>query len=144
KVVDRIGPKRTLDIVLFLWVGIFITTALIGLLGLPIWVFYIVAALAGIALGGTWTSDRPYMLRLTPPARIGEFYGLSSMVGRFLATPGPVLWALLGGIIFSGTPDWAQPIGVLVLMGSIIISYFIMRPVSDARREWSAEDRGEA
>jgi UMF1 family MFS transporter len=33
------------------------------------------------------------MLRLTPPDRIGEFYGLSGMVGRFSAIIGPVIWA---------------------------------------------------
>jgi len=30
-----------------------------------------------------------------------------------------------------------------VLMLLIIVSYVILRPVSDAKRNWSAEDRGE-
>jgi UMF1 family MFS transporter len=144
KIVDRIGPKRTLDIVLFSWIGIFLVAALIGLLALPIWVFYLVAAAAGICLGGVWTADRPYMLRLSPPARIGEFYGLYGMVGRFSAITGPLVWALVVGIIFAGNPTLGQPIGVLVLMTFIVVSYLILRPVSDAKREWSAEDRGEA
>ncbi len=142
KVVDRIGPKRTLSIVLCMWMGIFVLTALIGLLGLPIQVFYVVAALAGIALGGTWTSDRPFMLRLTPPARIGEFYGLYSMVGRFSAITGPLLWGLVVGVLFAGNPDLGQPIGVLVLLSCIVLAFFILRPVSDTRRTWSAEDGG--
>jgi MFS transporter, UMF1 family len=144
KVVDRIGPKRTLEIVLMLWVGIFLLTALIGLLGLPLWVFYIVAAAAGVGMGGVWTADRPYMLRLTPPARIGEFYGLYGMVGRFSAITGPLIWALVVGVIFAGSPNIGQPIGVLLLMCFIVLSYVVMRPVSDTKREWSAEDRGEA
>jgi UMF1 family MFS transporter len=143
KIVDRIGPKRTLDIVLFSWIGIFLLAALIGLLGLPFWVFYIVAVAAGICLGGVWTADRPYMLRLSPPARIGEFYGLYGMVGRFSAITGPLVWALVVGTVFAGNPDVGQPIGVLVLMLLIIVSYVILRPVSDAKRDWSAEDRGE-
>ena len=36
-----------------------------------------------------------------------------------------------------------QPVGVLVLMCFIVVSYFILRPVSDAPRQWSDEDRGE-
>lgn len=144
KIVDRIGPKRTLDIVLFAWMGIFLLAALIGLLGLPIWVFYLVAAAAGVCLGGVWTADRPYMLRLSPPARIGEFYGLYGMVGRFSSITGPLIWALVVGTIFAGNPELGQPIGVLVLLGFIVISYFILRPVSDAPRQWSEEDRGEA
>jgi MFS transporter, UMF1 family len=144
KIVDRIGPKRTLDIVLFSWIGIFTVAALIGLLGLPIWVFYLVAAAAGVCLGGVWTADRPYMLRLSPPARIGEFYGLYGMVGRFSSITGPLLWALVVGTIFAGNPDVGQPVGVLVLMSFIVVSYFILRPVSDAPRQWSDEDRGGA
>ena len=143
KVVDRIGPKRTLNIVLGIWVGIFLLAAMIGLLGLPIWVFYIVAALAGVALGGVWTADRPYMLRLTPPSRIGEFYGLYGMVGRFSAITGPLVWALVVGVFFAGNPGLGQPIGVLVLMLFIIVSLVILRPVSDTKRVWSAEERGE-
>ena len=143
KVVDRIGPKRSLDLVLFMWVAIFIWTAVVGFLKLPGLYFWPVPCLAGIALGGTWTADRPYMLRLTPPSRIGEFYGLYGMVGRFSAITGPLVWALVVGVFFSGNPGLGQPIGVLVLMLFIILSLVILRPVSDAKRAWSAEDRGE-
>jgi UMF1 family MFS transporter len=140
RIVDRIGPKRTLTIVLVCWVAIFTLAALIGLLGLPLWVFYIVAAAAGVALGGVWTADRPLMLRLTPPARVGEFYGLYGMVGRFSAITGPLLWALIVGQIFAGNPDLGQPLGVLALLVAIIISMVILRPVTDTPREWSGSD----
>src|SRR5215210_4174442 len=65
----------------------------VGLFTLPMWTMYAVAASAGFCLGGVWASDRPYMLRLTPPDRIGEFYGLYGMVGRFSAVTGPLIWA---------------------------------------------------
>ncbi|MCU0494776.1 MAG: MFS transporter, partial [Chloroflexaceae bacterium] len=143
-VVDRLGPKRTLNLVLFLWMGIFTLAAMIGLLGLPIWVFYLVAAAAGVALGGTWAADRPYMLRLSPPARIGEFYGLYGMVGRFAAIIGPLIWALIVGGIFAGNPDLGQPVGVLVLLGFVVIAFFILRPVSDAPRNWPPEEQRDA
>ena len=35
-VVDRVGPKRTLNYVLYLWVGVFVLAAAIGILGLPL------------------------------------------------------------------------------------------------------------
>src|SRR5262249_55313030 len=93
--VDRIGPKRTLDLVLWLWMLTFTLAALTGFLRLPSAWLYLVGALAGIALGGVWAADRPYMLRLTPPNRVGEFYGLYGMVGRFSAITGPLLWSAL-------------------------------------------------
>src|SRR5262249_52954876 len=74
--VDRIGPRRTLDRVLWLWVATFLLAASAGLFNLPIAVLFVVGVMAGVALGGTWSADRPLMLRLTPPDRIGEFYGL--------------------------------------------------------------------
>jgi UMF1 family MFS transporter len=141
RIVDGIGPRRALHIVLFCWMGIFALAAAVGLFGLPIWVFYIVAALAGIALGGVWSADRPFMLRLSPPARIGEFYGLYGMVGRFSAITGPLVWGLIVGVLFAGNPDLGQPIGVLVLLAFVVVSYFILRPVSDTRRDWSADER---
>ena len=91
-VVDRIGPKRTLDIVLSGWIATFVLAALVGFLNLHLGWLFVIACTAGICLGGTWASDRPLMLRLTPPDRVGEFYGLYGMVGRFSAVTGPLLW----------------------------------------------------
>jgi UMF1 family MFS transporter len=143
RLVDKIGAKKTLDMVLLVWIGTALLAALVGLLHLPIWVFYLVAALAGIGFGGLWAADRPLMLILSPPARIGEFYGLYGMVGRFAAITGPLLWALIVGTLLAGQP-YAQSVGVLVLMVMLIISFFILRPVTDEPRNWSPEERGEA
>lgn len=139
KVVDRIGPKRSLNLVLTLWAIVFAWTALVGYLGLPGSTFWPVPCLAGIALGGTWAADRPYMLRLTPPSRVGEFYGLYGMVGRFAAITGPAIWALVADVL-----GWGRPTAVLTLLGGIVISYFILRPVSDSPREWPDEERAGA
>jgi UMF1 family MFS transporter len=138
KVVDRIGPKRSLDMVLFLWMVVFVWAAVVGFLKLPGALFWPVPCLAGIARGGTWTADRPYMLRLTPPARVGEFYGLYGMVGRFAAIIGPFLWALVADVLGLG-----RPAAILTLLAGIVIGYIILRPVSDAPRDWSPEERGE-
>jgi UMF1 family MFS transporter len=137
---DRLGPKRTLNLVLRAWMVIFVGAAIVGIVGLPLWTLYTVAACAGFALGGVWSADRPYMLRLTPPTRVGEFYGLYGMVGRFSAITGPVIWAFVtyltiqvGGML----PRVGQGIGVLVLLLLVFISYYILQPVSDEPRDWS-------
>jgi MFS transporter, UMF1 family len=130
---DRLGPKRTLDYVLRSWMCIFLLAAAVGIFKLPLFVMYIMAAAAGFALGGIWAADRPFMLRLTPPHRIGEFYGLYGMVGRFSAITGPIIWALVtSGLIRAGAaPLMAQGVAVLVLLLLVIVSYVILRPVSD-------------
>lgn len=140
KLVDRIGPKKTLDFVLGLWALVLFAAALAGLLGLPLGLFYWITSGAGLAMGGTWAADRPYMLRLSPPSRIGEFYGLYGMVGRFSAVTGPLLWGFVVGVLFEGRPAIGQPVGLLTLLLMIVAGYWILRPVSDARRDWSEDD----
>ena len=140
---DRLGPKRTLDFVLRGWMGIFTLAALTGILGLPLWTLYVVACSAGFCLGGVWAADRPYMLRLTPPARVGEFYGLYGMVGRFSAITGPGIWALIGLVTITRMgmePRVGQGIGVLSLLVLLIISWVILRKVSDEPRIWQEKD----
>lgn len=135
--VDRWGPKRTLNYVLYLWIGVFLLAAAIGIAGLPLATLYVVACSAGVALGGVWAADRPYMLRLTPPDRIGEFYGLYGMVGRFSAITGPLIWAIVTRLTINMLglpPQVGQGIGVLVLLVLIVVSYVILQPVSDAPR----------
>jgi UMF1 family MFS transporter len=135
RVVDRIGPKRTLDMVLFLWMVVFLWVAAVGYFHLPKAVFWPAAVGAGLALGGTWASDRPYMLRLTPPDRVGEFYGLYGMVGRFSAITGPFVWSLVVDRLGLG-----RPTAVVTLLFGIVIGYLILRRVSDSPRDWSAEE----
>jgi MFS transporter, UMF1 family len=139
RVTDRLGPKRTLNIVLFLWMGTFTFGAIVSIVALPIIYLYAVGALAGFAIGGVWSSDRPYMLRLTPPHRIGEFYGLYGMVGRFAAITGPATWALIFWLtvrVLGLEPRVGQGLGILTLVAQMFVAYLILRRVSDAPRHW--------
>jgi UMF1 family MFS transporter len=135
RVVDRLGPKRTLDRVLGCWGVTLLLAALIPVTPLPNELFWLVAALAGISLGGTWASDRPYMLVLSPPAKVGEFYGLYGMMGRFAAVVGPLLWAFVAEDLGLG-----RPASVAVLLLMVVISWTILRGVDDRPREWGPED----
>ncbi|MBV9110481.1 MAG: MFS transporter [Gemmatimonadetes bacterium] len=140
---DKLGPKRTLNIVLRAWMCVFALAGVVGIFGLPLWCLFVVAASAGFSLGGVWASDRPYMLRLTPPSRVGEFYGLYGMVGRFSAITGPVLWAASTYVtiqLLHLAPRVGQGFSVIVLMVMIVASYIILQPISDAPREWKGAD----
>jgi UMF1 family MFS transporter len=135
KVVDLIGPKKTLNIILGIWIVLLGLVAAIGGLGLPGWLFWIPGPLVGLCLSGTWAADRPLMLRLSPPRYLGQFYGLYAMVGRFAAIMGPLGWAL----IVDGL-GWGRPAAVFSLMLMVIVSAIILRPVSDDERAWGKED----
>lgn len=135
-IVDKLGPKRTLDAVLVLWLVVFVLVAGIGGLNLPGWLFWIVGPLSGIALGGTWTADRPLMLQLAPPRFLGQFYGLYAMVGRFAAIVGPLIWSLIVDGLGLG-----RPVAVLTLAIWIVISLAILRSVPNEPRAWGPEDQ---
>jgi MFS transporter, UMF1 family len=136
KLVDRFGARRVLSSVLGLWSITFLLAASLGLFGLPWQLLLLVSALAGMSLGSTWTADRPLMLELTPPERLGEFYGLYGMVGRFAAVVGPLLWAICFAL--GKAVGWsalrAQGAGCLVLLGLIWIAAIILRPITQASR----------
>ena len=132
--VDIIGPKITLNMVLWVWFATFSLLISTVWLGLPIWMIWLAPFLAGIALGGTWCADRPYMLVLTPPRYIGQFYGLYSMVGRFATIIGPLSW----GIIV-GTFGFGRPAAMGFLFVVMIIGYIILQGVDDEPRGWPPE-----
>jgi UMF1 family MFS transporter len=141
QVVDRIGPKKTLTIVLILWMFVLGTGSAVGFMNLHIGWLFAVACGAGICLGGTWASDRPLMLRLTPPDRIGEFYGLYGMVGRFSAVTGPLLWGLTTYITVErgGIPEvQGQAFAILTLLAMVVVSFAILHRVTDEKRDWEA------
>jgi UMF1 family MFS transporter len=81
------------------------------------------------------------MLRLTPPERVGEFYGLYGMVGRFSAVTGPLIW---GATTWITVERGHMPIlrgesfAILSLMAMVIVAFAILRRVSDAPRDWQA------
>lgn len=132
-VVDRIGPRRTLNVVLVTWMITLAAVVLIAVFDLSAWLFWIVATVAGVNLGGTWTADRPYMLRLSPPRYLGEFYGLYSMVGRFASILGPFMWGYIADTLGLG-----RPAAVLSLLVFMIIAFAILQGVDDAPRQWPA------
>lgn len=122
--VDDWRAKPVLQIVMGVWVLALGLAAAVPLTALPAWLFWVAAALAGAALGGTWAADRPLMLELTPEGRVGEFYGVYGMVGRFAAVLGPLVWAgVVDGL------GWGRPAAVGVLLAAIVIASGVLRGV---------------
>ncbi len=136
-VVDNQGPKRTLNMVLGLWGVVFAMAIGVAIFQLPKGLFWVVGALAGVALGGTWAADRPWMLILSPPRYLGEFYGLYSMAGRFASIVGPFTWGLV-----VNTLGWGRPAAVGVLLVLLVVAFIILQGVDDTPRDWPVELRG--
>ncbi|MFB3097760.1 MAG: MFS transporter [Dehalococcoidia bacterium] len=130
RLADRIGPKRTLTIVLIQWMVVFVAAS--ATFSGPL--FFFIGALAGIALGGTWTADRAFLTRLAPPEQMGEFFGLYQLAGRFAAVIGPLLWSFtVDGLEDLG--DLRFRIAILVLLVNVVLGFLVLMTVRPSHGE---------
>jgi MFS transporter, UMF1 family len=129
---DRIGPKRTLLIVLASWaVGLVIGGVAIGLgsAGLP--PFLLAGAILGSGLGGVTVADRVLMIRLSPPDRIGEFFGLYGLVGKGSQVIGTLLYGVILFLFHDRIGVGAYQLAVLSLLATMVIGVWLVWPVRD-------------
>jgi UMF1 family MFS transporter len=116
---------------LSVWSVALTASAAIPLLGLPSWLFWLVAPVVGIGLGGTSTTERAYLFRLAPPENVGQYLGLYALVGRFAAFVSPVLWVLVADVLGLG-----RPVAVLFLLVMIATGRRILASIDDTPRHW--------
>jgi UMF1 family MFS transporter len=79
-------------------------------------------------------ADRVFMLRLSPPARLGEFFGLYGLVGKGSQVIGQLLYGLILLLTFDAIGNAAYQVAVLSLLVTMVIGAWLIRPVSDS---WS-------
>ena len=141
RLVDRWGPRRTLMVVLSSWaVGLIlgaISLSVDGPVGLAL--FLVAGAILGSGLGGVQVADRVLMVRLSPPAQIGEFFGLYGLVGKGSQVIGQLLYGVTLLLFFDTLGVGAYQLAVLTLLGTMLLGAWLLRPVSD---RWSGS--GEA
>jgi UMF1 family MFS transporter len=124
---DRWGPKRTLLVVLLSWVVGLLIIGLVPSKG----VFLIAGAILGSGLGGTAVTDRLLLLRLTPPARVGEMFGLFGLAGKFSAVIGPIAFGAIVFLLVDSLGTVAYQIAILSLLSLMILGWWIVRGVPE-------------
>jgi len=129
---DRIGPKRTLIIVLISWaVGLVLGGVALGFGPDGLIPFLIAGAILGSGLGGVTVADRVLMVRLSPPDRIGEFFGLYGLVGKGSQVIGQLLYGLIIFLLLDSIGVGAYQIAVLSLLVTMVIGLWLVWPVRD-------------
>jgi UMF1 family MFS transporter len=132
--VDRFGPKRTLIAVLFSWVvGLLLGTFSLGLSGTTtgMALFVVAGAILGSGLGGVQVADRVFMIRLSPPARLGEFFGLYGLVGKGSQVIGQLLYGLILFLLYDTMGNGAYQVAILSLLATMGVGLWLVWPVSD-------------
>ncbi|MGK2849770.1 MAG: MFS transporter [Candidatus Limnocylindrales bacterium] len=132
---DRWGPKRTLVLVLASWaVGLVLGGVAIGFGPAGLVPFLVAGAILGSGLGGVTVADRVLMVRLSPPERIGEFFGLYGLVGKGSQVIGTLLYGLIIAVLLDSFGNGAYQVAVLSLLVTMLIGLWLVWPVRD---DWS-------
>jgi UMF1 family MFS transporter len=126
---DRIGPKRTLMFVLGSWV---VGLVILSLVLEPI-PFLIAGAILGAGLGGVGVTDRLLLMRLAPPAQIGEMLGIYGLVGKLSAVIGPVLYTSIVAALEPSLGETAYQIAIASLLGLLAIGIAFVVGVPEGR-----------
>ncbi|CAN5496514.1 MFS transporter [soil metagenome] len=128
---DRWGPRRTLLAVLGVWaVGLTIITAFLE----PV-PFLFAGALLGAGLSGVGVVDRLLLLRLAPPDRIGEMFGLYGLVGKFSAVTGPIIYGIIVATLLEGLERDAYRVAIASLFVLLLVGIWILRGVPEGEPE---------
>ena len=133
--IERVGPLAVLRFVLIIWM-VAMASGIAAAVTDRTELAWIIGPLGGIALGATWSSDRVVMTRVSPPRRLGEFYGLYATVGRFATIAGPLVWA----IVVDGL-DLSRNFALGALIAFVFAGWWTLRKVDDSERKWPPEDR---
>jgi UMF1 family MFS transporter len=135
---DRLGPKQTLIVVLASWaVGLVIGGVAIGLGSAGLAPFLVAGAILGSGLGGVTVADRVLMLRLSPPDRIGEFFGLYGLVGKGSQVIGTLLYGVILFVFIDRLGIGAYQVAVLSLLVTMLIGVWLVWPVRD---DWEGSE----
>jgi UMF1 family MFS transporter len=79
-------------------------------------------------------ADRVFMIRLSPPERIGEFFGLYGLVGKGSQIIGQLLYGATFFLLFDSLGRATYQVAVITLLGTMLVGLWLLRPVSD---RWS-------
>jgi len=128
KVVDRIGPKKTLSLVLLGWVVL-----LAAMIAAPSrTAFWIVGAFIGIIYGGVQTAERPLLLTLIPAEEAGRFFSLMVLSSRAAAVLGPFVWAgTIDHLLPTQGPQVAYRAGVATVAVAMLLALWMLQKVPD-------------
>lgn len=133
-VFERLGGVATIRITLWMWAGV----ALWAFLVHGIVEFYLLGALAGIAMGGALSCSRSLAAAFMPPDRSGEFFGLFAVCNKFAAIFGPLVW---GGIVYlTGN----QRLAVLAVGVFFVAGWLLLERVEEAEGRAAAREASAA
>ena len=116
------GSQKSYWLVLALWTAALFTAAVSQ--NEPL--FWLVGPLAGAGMGGVWVVSRSLLVELSPPEKIGEFFGFYGLAGKMASIIGPLLWGTVV-LIFEATQTFKYRAAVILLLLVILLATAVYR-----------------
>ena len=116
------GTALSYWLVLWLWA----VALSIAILSQSQIMFWIVGPLAGMGMGGVWVVSRAYIVELSPPEKLGEFFGIYGLAGKAASILGPLLW---GTVVwaFQDTQTFKYRAALTALLLITVVTLFLFR-----------------
>lgn len=128
RLVDRVGPKKSLVFTIIAWVVLLIAMILVPTRT----AFWVVGGLIGLIFGGVPTAERPLLLTLVPDVEAGRFFSLMVLSSRAAAIVGPFIWAFtVDGLLPSFGTHIAYRAGVVTVALGMLTSLILLWGVPD-------------
>jgi UMF1 family MFS transporter len=132
RVVDRIGPKRSLIFVIAGWVLLLVAMVVVPNRAS----FWAVGGAIGLIFGGVATCERPLLLTLVPDVEAARFFSLMVLSSRAAAIVGPLIWGwTVDGLEPSTGAGMAYRAAVMTVAAAMLISLVLLFKVPDRWRE---------
>lgn len=135
RLVDRIGPKRSLVFVIAGWVVLLIAMVVVP----NRFSFWLVGGAIGLIFGGVATAERPLLLTLVPDVEAARFFSLMVLSSRAAAIAGPLIWGVtVDGLLPSFGVGFAYRAAVVTVAVGMFFSLVLLWKVPDQWRRQSA------
>ena len=114
---DRVGHKLALGVTLVGWIATCIIAALTTTKG----GFWYAAAIAGVCMGSSQSAGRAIAGMLTPPAQLGEFFGLWTFATRLASIFGPLMYGAITWMTGGNQRIAIGSTAILFVMGLVLL-----------------------
>lgn len=123
---DRFGPRRVIEVSLVAMLGAGVILLFVQGIAL-FWVFGLILVLF---VGPAQSASRTYLVRLTPPGKEGQHFGLYAMTGRAASFLAPTLFGLFA--LLGGDDRWGI-IGIMVVLLAGLLALTKVPPLTGDR-----------
>jgi UMF1 family MFS transporter len=134
RLAETMNTKRSIILSLI----IFVMIAVWGFFLDSVIEFWFLSWSVSIVLGGSQALSRSLYASMSPSAKSGEFFGLYSVMSKFSAIIGPLLFAIVAGTLGSSRP------AVLSLVAIFVVGGFLLTRVDIAEGRRVAQEENAA